>query len=74
MYANTRKSAASQNANREGVLLAPPASVSEVKSKAFVHHAVQAMRAYADAQEGLKSTDTATGAVHKRVARFKLFA
>jgi hypothetical protein len=74
VYANTRKNAASQPANREGVLLAPPASPAEVKSQAFVHHAVNAMRAYADEQERLTRTDNASGAVQRLAARFKAFA
>ncbi len=74
VYANTRKSAISQPADPQGVLLAPPASPAEVKSQAFVHHAVNAMRAYADEQERLTSADNPIGAVQRLAARFKLFA
>lgn len=84
VYSNIRKAAASQ----EGVLLAEPASPAEVKSQAFVHHAVAAMRAYADEQERSKalgkSANPSAGddaallprslaEVHKLAARFKLF-
>jgi hypothetical protein len=81
VYSDTRKSAASQ----EGVLLAMPVSPAELKSQAFVHHAVAAMRAYADEQDRSKALGRAAGTdaaalvprglaeVQKLAAHFKLF-
>ena len=77
----------SLSVDKEGVLVAQPASAAEVKVQAFMHHAVSAMREYADEQERLKTVGKpADGAnpasliprslaeVQKLAARFKLFA
>ena len=93
-----RSATASTNlsVDKDGVLVALPAVDAEAKAKdkdkaqspeAFVHHAVSAMREYADEQERLKtagrSADSASQAgliprgldqVQKLAARFKLFA
>ena len=73
--------------DKDGVLVAGPASATETKSQDFVTFAVSAMRDYADEQDRLKSTalasDSASAAsliprglaeVQKLAARFKLFA
>jgi len=62
VYADSRKPAAKQQGEEgpEGVLLAMPASAVEIKSQAFMQHAVAAMRAYADEQERSKAFGTAT--------------
>jgi len=77
----------SLSVDKEGVLVAQPASAAEVKVQAFMHHAVSAMREYADEQERLKTVgqpaDGTTAAsliprslaeVQKLAARFKRFA
>jgi hypothetical protein len=70
VYSMARKPAASPanasspSVDQNGVLLAVPASAAEVKARAFVHQAVNTMRAYADEQERQKNL----------VARFTLFA
>ena len=93
-----RSATASTNlsVDKDGVLVALPAVDAEVKARdkdkaqspeAFVHHAVSAMREYADEQERLKtagrSADSASQAgliprgldqVQKLAARFNLFA
>lgn len=83
-------SSSSLSVDKNGVLLAIPATAAEVRAQEFVHHAVTAMRDYADTQERLKTTGKADDAgsaaptsaliprglaeVQKLAARFKLFA
>jgi hypothetical protein len=84
-----RSAAASSSlgVDKDGVLVALPVSAGEVKAQAFVHHAVTAMRAYADEQDRLKTQNQVSAGtsgaaliprslaeVHKLAARFKLFA
>ena len=79
--------ASSLSVDKDGVLVALPASAAEVKTQAFMHHAVTAMRTYADEQERLKTVNASADStaataliprslaeVHKLAARFKLFA
>jgi hypothetical protein len=84
----TAGSTSSLSVDKDGVLVAEPASPEEIKVQQFVHFAVTAMREYADAQDRLKTAassqeDSTPGAsliprglaeVQKLAARFRLFA
>ena len=81
-------SSTSLSVDKDGVLVAEPASPEAIKAQQFVHFAVGAMRDYADAQDRLKTAaakqeDSASAAsllprsltdMHKLAARFKMFA
>lgn len=76
----------SLSVDKDGVLIAKPASAQEIKAQQFVYHAVAAMRSYADEQDRLKTASQAVNGnadakliprslaeVQKLAARFKLF-
>ena len=85
--ARSAGSASSLRVDKDGVLIAKPASPGEIKAQEFVHFAVTAMRDYADTQDRLKQAarqaeaaiptpliPRSLGDVQKLAARFKLFA
>ena len=73
-------SPSSLSIDKDGVLVARPASAVEIKSQAFVSSAVTTMRNYADEQDRLKQISAASlvprsmAEVQKLASRFKLFA
>jgi hypothetical protein len=81
-------SVSSLNVDKDGVLVAEPASPAEIKAQQFVRFAVDAMREYADATDRIKTTATlqessASAAsllprslvgVQRLAARFNMFA
>ncbi len=85
--ARSAGSSSSLSVDKDGVLVAKPASAGEIKAQEFVHFAVTAMRDYADTQDRLKQAarqaeaaapapliPRSLGDVQKLAARFKLFA
>ena len=73
-------SPSSLSIDKDGVLVARPASAADIKSQAFVTSAVTTMRTYADEQDRLKQLSAASlvprsmAEVQKLASRFKLFA
>ncbi len=73
-------SPSSLSIDKDGVLVARPATAADIKSQAFVTSAVTTMRNYADEQDRLKQLSAASlvprsmAEVQKLASRFKLFA